>query len=302
MLARPAWRFRCAPGYPFSVRPASLTGVGVGDAQAQISLPHLERRGEATRLIVNGKPYLVLGGETDGPSSKQRRLYGADLAEKLAAMHPNTVLVPVAWETIEPEEGKFDFSNVDGLIKGAHDNNLRWYAVAAAGRTPIEMAGWSRARSDTIPPRRDGATAAAPAALPFLHRRRARCRSAPTPGWRRHRARSTATGRVLFVQVENEVADPAVARSFGPGRGRPGAAVPDAMWLHRRAPHPLNPRTGTAWRRSGRPDYRARGRVFGAGSTTDPLFMSRWVCDLYRARHRRRKGRIRPAPCTRTRR
>jgi beta-galactosidase GanA len=44
---------------------------------------------------------------------------------RLAAMHLNTVLVPVAWETIEPEEGKFDYSNVDGLLEGARANNLK---------------------------------------------------------------------------------------------------------------------------------------------------------------------------------
>ena len=44
---------------------------------------------------------------------------------RLKSMNLNTVLVPVAWETIEPEEGKFDFSNVDGLLKGARDNDLR---------------------------------------------------------------------------------------------------------------------------------------------------------------------------------
>jgi len=40
-------------------------------------------------------------------------------------MHLNTVVAPVAWETIEPQEGEFDFTAVDGLISGAHEHNLR---------------------------------------------------------------------------------------------------------------------------------------------------------------------------------
>ena len=36
------------------------------DAQ---DLPHLEKRGKATQLIVDGKPYLILGGELHNSSS-----------------------------------------------------------------------------------------------------------------------------------------------------------------------------------------------------------------------------------------
>ncbi len=40
-------------------------------------------------------------------------------------MHLNTVLSLVAWETIEHEEGRFDFKDVDGLLEGARENNLK---------------------------------------------------------------------------------------------------------------------------------------------------------------------------------
>ncbi|HEX4284068.1 MAG TPA: beta-galactosidase [Terracidiphilus sp.] len=87
-------------------------------------LPHLERHSSATQLIVDGKPFLILGGELHNSSSSSVE-YMKAVWPRLAAEHLNTVVLPVAWETIEPEEGKFDFSSVDGLLEGARANNLR---------------------------------------------------------------------------------------------------------------------------------------------------------------------------------
>ena len=43
---------------------------------------------------------------------------------RLAAIPLNTVLTPLSWELIEPREGQFDFTLVDGLIQEARRNNL----------------------------------------------------------------------------------------------------------------------------------------------------------------------------------
>jgi hypothetical protein len=44
----------------------------------------------------------------------------------------NTVLAGVSWNQIEPQEGKFDFSVLDGVIQGARSHNLHlvllWFA------------------------------------------------------------------------------------------------------------------------------------------------------------------------------
>ena len=77
----------------------------------------------ATQLIVDTQPFLILGGELLNSSSSSVD-YMKEVWPCLSAMHLNTVLTPVAWETIEPEEGKFDFGNVDGLLEGARANNL----------------------------------------------------------------------------------------------------------------------------------------------------------------------------------
>lgn len=90
--------------------------------KAQTS-PHLEKRGQATQLIVNGQPYLVLGGELLNSSSSSAD-YMKPIWSRLSSMHLNTALSAVSWELIEPEEGRFDFSLVDSMINGARNNNL----------------------------------------------------------------------------------------------------------------------------------------------------------------------------------
>lgn len=87
-------------------------------------MPHLERRGDATQLIVDGKPFLVLGGELLNNSASSLE-YMKPIWPRLTAMHLNTVLAPVSWAQLEPAEGKFDYTLVDGLIRDARSQNLR---------------------------------------------------------------------------------------------------------------------------------------------------------------------------------
>jgi hypothetical protein len=105
-------------------------------------IPHLERSGGCTRLIVDGKPFIILGGELQN-SSASDLAFMEPLWGKLAGMHCNTVLAPVAWEMIEPEEGRFDFSIVTGLLKGARAHNLKlvllWFGT------------WKNAESAYVP-------------------------------------------------------------------------------------------------------------------------------------------------------
>ena len=86
--------------------------------------PHLERRGDTTQLIVDGRPFLALAGELYNNSATSLE-YMKPVWPRLAAMHLNTVLVPVSWALLEPSEGKFDYSLVDGLIRDARAQNLR---------------------------------------------------------------------------------------------------------------------------------------------------------------------------------
>jgi beta-galactosidase GanA len=88
------------------------------------SMPHLEKRGAATQLIVDGKPFLILGGELHNSSSSSLD-YMKPIWPGLAGMNLNTVVTPLSWELIEPTEGKYDFALVDGLLEQARHEHLR---------------------------------------------------------------------------------------------------------------------------------------------------------------------------------
>ena len=86
-----------------------------------IELPHVKMENGASQLIVNGQPFLILGGEL-GNSSAGTAAQADGIIPKLASMHLDAILMPVAWEQIEPKEGNFDFSILDHWI-GTWDFN-----------------------------------------------------------------------------------------------------------------------------------------------------------------------------------
>jgi GH35 family endo-1,4-beta-xylanase len=101
------------------------------------SLPHLEKIERGQQLIVDGKPFLMLGGELQN-SSMTSAAYMDTVWQKLADTNVNTVLGCVTWEDIEPKEGEFDFSELDKIIKGARAHGLRlvllWFGSFKNGK------------------------------------------------------------------------------------------------------------------------------------------------------------------------
>lgn len=80
--------------------------------------PHLELVNGKKMLMVHGTPYIMLAGEV-GNSNSSSVSYMEQVWEKAKQLGMNTLLLPVTWEMTEPEEGRFDFSVVDGLIEQA---------------------------------------------------------------------------------------------------------------------------------------------------------------------------------------
>jgi len=102
---------------------AALACLLTAQAALAAEPPRLVTRDGRHALLVDGKPFLILGAQAHNSSNYPGALKPVwDAARDLKA---NTVLMPVAWEQIEPEEGRFDFSFVDTLVAEARKENKR---------------------------------------------------------------------------------------------------------------------------------------------------------------------------------
>ena len=109
---------------------------------AAAEAPRLVKKDGRYALLVDGRPYLVLGGQIHNSSAWPSEL--PQVWKSMAALHANTMEAPVYWEQMEPEEGHFDFSNVDALVDGARAHNLHlvllWFGTWKNGNmqyTPV---------------------------------------------------------------------------------------------------------------------------------------------------------------------
>ncbi|MFN8207242.1 MAG: DUF5597 domain-containing protein [Bacteroidales bacterium] len=82
-------------------------------------------------LMVDGQPYLILGGQAHNSSAWPGML--PQVWDAIGTMHANTLEVPIYWEQIEPQPGKFDFSLVDTLLRQGREHKVRlvllWFAT-----------------------------------------------------------------------------------------------------------------------------------------------------------------------------
>jgi hypothetical protein len=244
------------------------------------NLPHLEKRGATTLLIVDGKPFLILAGELYNSSSSSLD-YMNPLWPRLAAIPLNTVLAPISWELVEPAEGKYDFALIDGLLAQAREQHV--HAVF------LWLAAWKNGMSSYPPVWVKQDTKRFPRVV--LHSTVANILSTiagVSDSTRDADARALAAvmqhirevdGRnhtVLMMQVENEVGILGDARDHSPQADRAFASAVPAQLTEYLKSHrdTLDPELRDLWRQLGEKTSGTWAQVFGDTSRGDEIFMA----------------------------
>ncbi len=245
-------------------------------AMAVAAPPKLQKQGDTQQLLVDGKPFLILGGEL-GNSSASSAEYMRPHWPRLRAMHLNTVLAPVYWELIEPAEGKYDWNSVDALLSDARAHELKlvilWFG-AWKNSMSTYVPSWVKLDSVRFPHVQvaDGTSVEI---LSAFSKNTLDADARAFAAFMDHLGKTDARDTtVLMVQVENEIGMLPIARERGAVADKAyGAAVPaELMRALGARGEKVEPELLDRWRKNGSKSSGSWAQVFGEDEWGQEVF------------------------------
>ena len=242
------------------------------------NITHLQKKGNKTQLIVNQKPFLIRGGEL-GNSSATSMESMETIWPKLTDMNLNTVLTPVYWELIEPEEEKFDFKLVDDLILRARKENLKlvflWFGSWKNSMSSHAPA-WVKLNQKKYPRVKDDQNKSHEILTPFSENNLQADLNAFKKLMNHIKDFDQKEQTVIMIQVENEIGMLPTARDYHPLANETfSKEVPKELLQYlQKNKEKLVPEFYEIWKKNG---FKTKGNweeVFGKGLHTDEIFMA----------------------------
>jgi len=241
-------------------------------------IPHLQKHGTATQLIVDGKPFLALTGELSNSSATSLE-YMKGVWPRIAPNNLNLVLAGVSWNQIEPQEGKFDFSVLDGVIEGARKNHMRlgllWFGTWKNSMSCYPP-DWVKKDYERFPRAWGKDNTAIELITPLSDTARDADARAFAALMRHVKQVDSRQHTVIMIQVENEVGThyDTVDRSPMAKKVYAGPVPKELMDYLQQHKDTLIPEFKKNWEAAGLKTAGTWEEVFGKGTGTEGIFMS----------------------------
>ena len=251
-------------------------------AQAHPPIPQLVRTGSKCQLLVDGRPFLILGGQAHNSSASN----AADLKpvwDSLVAMRANTAEAPIYWELIEPQPGQFDFHTVDEVIQGARNHGLRlvllWFGTWKNGAMTYTP-GWIKEDPQKYFRVRNAVGQPTDVISPFCSAARDADEQAFAAVMHHIESVDASDRTVIMMQVENETGLLGTDRDYSPEATHAyGSPAPSALtsYLQAHRGH-LMPALESAWAAS---HFRQSGNWQELFGDLAPEAFSAWYVARY---------------------